>query len=289
MRPGLRLAQQVLWQRVVTALVLAPAFLALLFYAPLEYVAGVLASISLLAGLEWLTLAGVSTAPIRALGLLVLAAALLAWWQIPILRTPWLLLALVWWLLAAVAVVRYPAMAALWNRPLVLLGSALIVLPTTCGALVAVQATHGPLALLLLLVIVWCADIGAYFAGRALGRRKLAPLVSPGKTWEGACGGMLLALVVSVVMAHVLDIHVFPSALVALLPGELMFAVLIAAVVVLSIFGDLTESMLKRARDMKDSGGLLPGHGGVLDRIDSLLSTAPVWALLTASVMSGGA
>ncbi len=278
-----------LWQRVLTALVLAPAFLALLFFAPREYVAGVLAAISMLAGLEWLTLAGVRTFPLRALGLLVLAVALLAWWQWPALRLAWLQGALVWWLLAVLAVVRYPGASALWNRPVVLLGSALVVLPTTCGALVAVHATHGPLALLLLLVVVWSADIGAYFAGRALGRRKLAPAVSPGKTWEGACGGMLLAVLVGLLTARVLDIHVLPAALEALLPDGVVLAITIAVVGVVSIFGDLTESMFKRARDIKDSGGLLPGHGGVLDRIDSLLSTAPVWALLTASVVSGGA
>ncbi len=277
-----------LWQRVLTALVLAPAFLALLFFAPLEYVAGVLAAISMLAGLEWLTLAGVRSLPLRAVGLLVLALALLVWWQWPMLRLPWLQVALVWWLLAVLAVIRYPALSAVWNRPVVLLGSALIVLPATCGGLVAVYATHGPSALLLLLVVVWSADIGAYFAGRALGRRKLAPAVSPGKTWEGACGGMLLALLVTLVTAHVLDIHVLPAVLEALLPDGLVFALTVAVLGVVSIFGDLTESMFKRARDMKDSGGLLPGHGGVLDRIDSLLSTAPVWALLTASVVSGG-
>jgi phosphatidate cytidylyltransferase len=126
---------------------------------------------------------------------------------------------------------------------------------------------RGPLLVLWLVLMVCAADIGAYFAGRAFGHRKLAPLVSPGKTWEGALGGLLMV------------------ALVAAL-GAVYFALPALAVVafgvgvgIFSIIGDLTESMFKRAASLKDSGTLLPGHGGLLDRIDSVTAAAPLYAL----------
>ena len=119
-----------------------------------------------------------------------------------------------------------------------------------------------------LFLLVWGADIGGYFAGRRFGRRKLAPAVSPGKTWAGAVGGLLLAGAVTLLPLSVLGRPV------------LTWAPVVAALVVLSIFGDLFESALKRQRGVKDSGALLPGHGGVLDRIDALLAALPAFALL---------
>jgi phosphatidate cytidylyltransferase len=120
-----------------------------------------------------------------------------------------------------------------------------------------------------LLVLVWSADVGAYFAGRRFGRRKLAPAVSPGKTWEGAFGGMLVSLALCGGALLVLG-----------LPAWWLLAV--AGLVVVSIFGDLFESVIKRVRGVKDSSNLLPGHGGILDRIDSLLAVLPVFALILA-------
>ena len=270
-----------LWQRVLTALVLLPAVLALIFLASPTVVALAFAIVTLLAGWEWTHLARLEGPLRRGIGLAVLAAALAAWWWLPDLRGPWLGLALLWWFGAAVAVLAYPRGAARWNRPDLVLASALIVLPTTFGALSAVHAVAGPWALLLLLLIVWSADIGAYFAGRALGRRKLAPQVSPGKSWEGAVGGLLAALAVGLGTLHVLGAQGLAVPNLGPLP---LAAALVALVVVASIFGDLVESMLKRACGVKDSGGLLPGHGGVLDRIDSLLSTSVPWALLTGAL-----
>jgi phosphatidate cytidylyltransferase len=130
------------------------------------------------------------------------------------------------------------------------------------------------------MAIVWLADIGAYFAGRALGRHKLAPKVSPGKTWEGVAGGLLLVLGVAA-LATVLAPGAawLPQWLLAQLPA-VVAGVLLAALVGLSVVGDLYESMLKRAAGVKDSGRLLPGHGGVLDRIDALVPTMPGCLLL---------
>jgi phosphatidate cytidylyltransferase len=126
---------------------------------------------------------------------------------------------------------------------------------------------RGPQIVLWLVLLVIAADVGAYFAGRSLGRRKLAPRVSPGKTLEGALGGLLLvALVAWAGAAHF-----------GLPPlGGVIFG---CAVGIFSVIGDLTESMFKRAAGLKDSGVLLPGHGGLLDRIDSVTAAAPLYAL----------
>jgi phosphatidate cytidylyltransferase len=131
------------------------------------------------------------------------------------------------------------------------------------------------------MVLVWAADIGGYFAGRAFGRRRLAPEVSPGKTLEGLAGGVLAALVVSVMIAMAAGYGV--DAL-----GWLILASI--AVIAASVVGDLMESLVKRVAGVKDSGTLLPGHGGILDRVDAVLAAAPVAAvLLTAlEVVPGG-
>ncbi len=126
---------------------------------------------------------------------------------------------------------------------------------------------RGPQLVLWLVFLVIAADIGAYFAGRAFGRRKLAPRVSPGKTWEGAAGGLSMVALVAWAGA----VHFGFSA-----PATLAFG---CAVGIFSIIGDLTESMFKRAAGIKDSGVLLPGHGGLLDRIDSVTAAAPLYAL----------
>ncbi len=134
------------------------------------------------------------------------------------------------------------------------------------------------------MAIVWVADIGAYFAGRAFGRHKLAPAISPGKTWEGVAGGMLAVLVLSAVAALTPALAgSFPARLLTSF-GWPMGVAMICALVAASVVGDLFESMMKRRAGMKDSSTLLPGHGGVLDRIDALIPSMPL-ALLIASQM----
>jgi phosphatidate cytidylyltransferase len=156
------------------------------------------------------------------------------------------------------------------HSPVIILLCGVPVLVPTFVALSRVQVStrgfaRGPEMVLWMLLLVFAADIGAYFAGRSLGRRKLAPRVSPGKTWEGAVGGLVaVALVALVGTLH------FPVA------GGVAFG---CAVGIFSVIGDLTESMFKRAAGLKDSGTLLPGHGGILDRIDSVTAAAPLYAL----------
>ncbi len=126
---------------------------------------------------------------------------------------------------------------------------------------------QGGHAVMYTLLIVWLADSGAYFAGRTFGRRKLAPAVSPGKTWAGLWGGLLVCAVLALVIAQLWRLPALPLLLVTVVAG------------VFSVVGDLTESLCKRYAGVKDSGNLIPGHGGVLDRFDSLLAAAPLLML----------
>jgi phosphatidate cytidylyltransferase len=152
----------------------------------------------------------------------------------------------------------------------------------------------GALFMFLLMGLVWVADIAAYFAGRAFGRRKLAPAVSPGKTWEGALGGMAGGVVLAVICAYATTASggiydswfawLFGYAMNIGPAGLLAALAIVLALVGLSIVGDLFESLLKRRAGVKDSSGLLPGHGGVLDRIDSLIPTMPLAMLIHAIV-----
>src|SRR5690606_4973316 len=140
---------------------------------------------------------------------------------------------------------------------------------------------YGAWCLVSMMALIWCADIAAYFTGRAIGRRKLAPSVSPGKTWEGAVGGVVAAAVWTIGTVAIPGSFGAVLAQYWSLPVVFILACLMAA---LSIIGDLFESLLKRRAGVKDSSRLLPGHGGVYDRIDALLPVAPVAILLTGTV-----
>ncbi len=262
-------------QRVLTAVVLVPAAVAAILWLPNLGFALVTGAVVLVGGWEWSRLAGWTDSVTRLAYLLGLAVVLLA--AALLLQAGGLdvLLALgvAWWLLALGLVVRYQRTGrGLTPSPgLRALAGDLTLVPAW-GALVALhgQEAHGPVWVLALAALVWLADIGAFFVGRRWGRRKLAVRVSPGKSWEGVAGGGLAALAGAV------------AAIVLAREPVDQVPVLIALVVVTvaaSVLGDLTESLFKRDAGLKDSGGLLPGHGGVLDRIDSLLAAAPVFVL----------
>jgi phosphatidate cytidylyltransferase len=131
------------------------------------------------------------------------------------------------------------------------------------------------------MAIVWVADIGAYFAGRAFGKRKLAPSISPGKTWEGVAGGLVAVLVLAALAAQLPETF---QAQLLVRYGWFKWVLFLGLFVAASVVGDLFESMLKRRAEVKDSSGLLPGHGGVLDRIDALVPTMPLAYLLSAQM-----
>jgi len=254
-------------QRILTAVPLAAAFLAALFYLPPTAFAGLIAVLLLLAGWEWGTLAGLAPGA-RSAFLLVLALLLGALLQQREQLEPWVFqLSLGLWVFLSLVVLTFPRSAPVLRGPGFRLGLGVLVLaPAYLAVLVLYSA--GPGFLLWALGVVWAADIGAYFAGRRFGRRKLAPAVSPGKSWEGALGGLACALLVSLLFAYALA-----------LPWGAPLLLFTGLMVGLSIFGDLFESVLKRTAGVKDSGGLLPGHGGVLDRLDALLPTLPLAAL----------
>jgi len=195
-------------------------------------------------------------------GLLAITVFFLGSWTREIL-----LLSLGWWVVALLWTFAFPTPIP---RVVRWLAGILVLLPLYVALMMLYDAD--PMILLFALLIVWVADSGAYFAGRAFGRVKLAPQISPGKTWEGVIGGMLAIVVLVVIRSFFVE-----SDLLVLIPFCL-------AVGALSIVGDLTVSMFKRTAGIKDSGSLFPGHGGVLDRIDSIAAAAPLFALGVARV-----
>jgi phosphatidate cytidylyltransferase len=261
-------------RRVATALLLLPLALALVLFAPHEAFALGAAAVFVVAALEWAPLAGWGAGAkpwLFALALLALLAATWSWaFEQPAVGRAVLALGLLWWTLALAWIV------ARWMLPSgVKLIAGLLTLAPAWYAVVTLHGLRsGPELVLLLLFIIWAADVGAFFAGHAFGKHKLAPEVSPGKTWEGALGGFALAALIAALGAELLGFALGDFVLLAL--------VTIAA----SIVGDLTESLLKRQAGAKDSGVLLPGHGGVLDRLDSLFSAAPVF--ITGWLLLGG-
>ncbi|MDQ2075329.1 phosphatidate cytidylyltransferase [Marinimicrobium sp. ABcell2] len=270
-------------QRVITAVVLIAVFLAVLVYLPVPWFAAFVAGVVLVGAWEWANLAGLESAWQRrlyaaAVGVVLIATAF--YLALPTLEGPptleqnagfrnLLVVGCTWWAVALLWVQGYPQSALLWQSRWVRALMGLLVLVPAWAGLVYVRALdQGAWLVLLMVVCVASADIGAYFAGRRWGRHKLAPAVSPGKTWEGFAGGLALNLVLVL--------------LVGWLWGGLSYGLALAIIVptaLVSVLGDLQESMLKRHRGVKDSSALLPGHGGVLDRVDSLTAAAPVFAL----------
>lgn len=258
---------------MISALVAAPLAIAAIFMLPPLGFAAVFLALAAVALDEWARLAGVYAWIGRMLVIAVFAGVCGVLTVLPGVALPVLALVGVGWVGALAVVLGYPGSGVMVKRPWVMLVSGLVVLVGAWLALVNLRALPaGGWLVLWVFVVVWSADIGAYFAGRAVGRRKLAPQVSPGKTWEGALGGVAAAAL-------------FGSALVAASPlggtrwswsEWLLLALGLAAV---SIVGDLFESVVKRESGAKDSGGLLPGHGGLLDRIDALVAALPTFAL----------
>ena len=178
-----------------------------------------------------------------------------------------------WWLIALAWVVMFPKGSRLLRKALVIkLINGLFLFVPMAISLVALHLQDSVLVLFLL-ILIWAADIGAYFAGKFFGKNKLCPRVSPGKTREGVYGGVVLSQVAAISFVYV-SIQT-PS-----LNDFLIFCFLALVVSIVSVLGDLFESVLKRIAEVKDSGNILPGHGGLLDRIDSLTSSAPIFFLL---------
>jgi len=274
--------------RVITALVLLALVLPSLFFLPQAYWAILVALFIGVGAWEWGGLLGMGEPARRLLGASLAALCTIVSLLAPAamgvgadgLAAPWVLAAY------GVAAVFWCLVVPLWmggKWPLprgmggMLVG--LVVLFPTWLALVQLRVP-GPGILLAILAVVWIADIAAYFSGKAFGKHKLAPAISPGKTWEGAVGAGFGVVVYGSVLRIV---YAFEPV------GMPLWILGLLAVTAISIVGDLYESLLKRQAGIKDSSNVLPGHGGVLDRIDSLTSTLPVVALLWLLLLKGQA
>lgn len=261
-----------LLRRVITALCLAAIALAGIFLLPVWGLALLFAAAAGAAAYEW---SGFLHNPSKAKRL-VYVALYLALVALTFMNNGWyayvVAAAALVWVVLIVLVLIYPRGRALYSRSwLVALVGLLLMLGAWASLVMIREMPNGQYWVLWMLLLTTATDVGAYFSGRALGRRKLAPSLSPGKTWEGAAGGMLSAL--AICLSLLLWLSSWPAVFAALVTVGL---------VVVAVFGDLFESLLKRANGIKDSGGLLPGHGGVLDRIDSIIAVAPVlaWTLI---------
>lgn len=264
--------------RLLTAAVLLPLFVGALVFLPNNYWGMCLLPGLLIASLEWAALAGYGRTAQRFFGGLVVLSGVALLYAPDSLTSPavagWLPLPMfAYWVSAVFWLLLAPAwLAGKWRleNALIMGVTGWIVLVPTWLALVGLQAQ--PARLLMLLGVVWVADSAAYLVGRRFGRRRLAPQISPGKTWEGVAGACVAVAVYYAVLWFIFG------------PREALFhgwggIILFAAVMVMSVEGDLFESWRKRQAGVKDSGRLFPGHGGMLDRIDGLTASMPLAAL----------
>jgi phosphatidate cytidylyltransferase len=263
----------VLKARLISAAILVPLVVYVVLGLPTPYLALAFGAVLLLAGWEWSALVSLRGVPARLAFCGVLAATLALLWQAGPARyiVPLLALACAWWLVALFWLTRPQLCATSSVRCILLklLAGLLVCVPPWASLVVLHQrAEHGPELVLTLLVTVWLADSGAYFAGRRFGRHKLAPQISPGKTLEGVYGGLLASLLFAAVAGWALS---------GSLPWMLSFVAVALAATLFSVAGDLLESLMKRQSGIKDSGHIIPGHGGIFDRIDSLVAAAPVF------------
>ena len=276
-------------KRILTSVVLAPAALALVFFTPLELFSLIAGLIVLLSAWEWSAFMGLKKTANRFSYVVAMAALLFAanlYWPIQSLWQNGQLigsanyvftLAVAWWLVACALVWTYPRTAKAWHSGVVMraIAGVLTLVPMWLALNVlrsldySTDVTRGSTLIMVVLGIVWSADIGAYFSGKNIGKHKLMPLVSPNKTIEGLVGGLICSALFVITFCYFTQV---PSDKWAIYGGMAVIVALFSAV------GDLLESMFKREVGLKDSGSCLPGHGGILDRIDSLTAAAPLFA-----------
>ncbi len=257
-------------QRIITALILAPLVLGAIYYLSTPVVAIILGLIILIGAWEWAGLSGFESLQSRAIYAGI--TALLMFVSYPLITKVsmniFLIVACLWWLIALIVIVSSQIKGSLpkQNNWLFLIVGFVVLVP----AWMSILYLHGLGSewVLFLLALIWTADIGAYFAGRALGRHKLADKISPGKSWEGVIGGLVAVLLIAMLfLPKLMGSENISTAMI----------LLCLATALISVLGDLTESVVKRISGKKDSGNILPGHGGVMDRIDSLTAAAPIF------------
>jgi phosphatidate cytidylyltransferase len=251
-------------QRLITTLILVPLVLWIIYDAPSIGLNVLLVCLTMLMGWEWLQLIPISTPVSKGLFLLVL---LLLIWPAMYGLMPWVLLDVFFWVMVLFAVLTFPRSQVLWGHPVWVGGAGLLLLPLVPAAFHALyEQALGKDVIVYLLCLIWAADIGAYLVGKRWGRYKLISAVSPGKTLEGTFGGMGLTLLIGAAGC----VYFKPD-------GLLAWFIVVVLTALSSVLGDLFISMLKRRCHLKDTGQIFPGHGGVLDRLDSLLAALPVF------------
>lgn len=262
-----------LTKRVLTALVLLPIAIGIVLLSPPEGFAVILALAFALAAWEWTRLCSVESMAIRIALIITLLAICAGLWLLRETPVWWLtiVLGVVWWSIALIWFrhVAFGAAPLTRNIAIKLAAGVFVVVPAWVAAVqLHGNPEHGPYWVLFMLVLIWAADSFAYFAGSRWGRKKLAPQISPGKTWAGVYGALI------------------GSSLVAVLGGWLLgesgvaWALLVVVAIItiaISIVGDLFESLMKRQANVKDSGHLFPGHGGLFDRLDSVFAAFPIF------------
>jgi len=259
-------------QRALTAGILAPLGILAVLLLPTVGFALLLGSLCALGMREWVRMAGPSPTALRiALFGAGIALMLVLGLQHRELLRQVSLVGLVFWCLAPLwlRAFEFGSLRSRRYTLLKLVAGLLVIVPAWCaGVYLHGEGARGPLWVLFVVVLIWCADVFAYFTGRRFGGRKLAPRISPGKTWAGVYGAFGGAVLYAAICGYALGLRG---------PALLGLIVLSLLTVALSIVGDLFESLIKRHAGAKDSGSLLPGHGGVLDRFDSLFAALPVF------------
>lgn len=277
-------------QRILTAVVLAPLAIAAIFYLPLAYFGALLLIVMGIGAWEWGPLMGFSSKVKRSFFVLASVSLISMLWLLLPPELLWqakslnveaiyiLWLAVAWWATSAILTLLYPRFSSFWSSHRSIRGvfGWLTLIPAWLAFMVirssdySVDPYHGAQLIMFLFLMVWSADVGAYFVGKSIGKRKLLPNVSPGKTLEGVIGGIITACALVALAGYFIGFN-----------AEQYQVVILVTVIIttISVLGDLNESMFKRQAGVKDSGTILPGHGGVLDRIDSLTATAPIYAL----------
>lgn len=255
-------------QRLITGSILALLAIFAILFSSVKIFIALISLLFLFAAWEWGKLIKLPNYFSR--GLFLFATAAIAWlvlisWH----EIIWLTITIAWWIIAFVLEIIYPAVSRWWSNKLSLVVMGWLTIVPAWLAMINIRLlAHGQNWIILLLAMIWATDIGAYFSGKYFGKRKLLPEVSPGKTLAGFYGGISSALLVGIVGALCCNFYT----------GTLLRMLALALIVGLfSVVGDLFESMLKRQSGYKDIAGYLPGHGGLLDRIDSLFAGAPAF------------
>ena len=254
-------------QRLLTTLLLVPLVLLGIYYANLTAISTIAVLLLLACGYEWQQLIPLNRDVSSQIAFM--AALLIAMVLTQYLFQYWLPAGLFVWALIAIAIIRFPHSQSWWGYRITLTCAALLLLPLFAQSLIQIfQLNHGKAFFVTLLLLVWCADTGGYLAGKLCGQHRLIPQVSPGKTVEGIIGGLLLTLVVGYSSATYFRLEGHPL---------MLWLALALFIFILALIGDLLISMLKRRVQIKDTGAIFPGHGGVLDRLDSLIAASPAF------------